>query len=188
VQGARNRPAPPGRSGRPPECCPCRLPRHIRHCPRVSGPPPSVQAAEAAARRRLGVSDGDSATDRTGGERRAHRGHDLVLPIHLVDPLSRGSADWPLSPPCPSGPVTSLSLPENILRYHGSAVAGPREAPRVSVVPPRRAPVSLAALHLDVEWVLSGTQQVHSGRGRRCLKGFRRNLPAKRGCLVLRGI
>jgi hypothetical protein len=169
VQGARNRPAPPGRSGRPPECCPCRLPRHIRHCPRVSGPPPSVQAAEAAARRRLGVSDGDSATDRTGGERRAHRGHDLVLPIHLVDPLSRGSADWPLSPPCPSGPVTSLSLPENILRYHGSAVAGPREAPRVSVVPPRRAPVSLAALHLDVEWVLSGTQQVHSGRGRRCL-------------------
>jgi hypothetical protein len=23
---------------------------------------------------------------------------------------------WPLSPPCPSGPVTSLSLPENILR------------------------------------------------------------------------
>ena len=107
------------------------------------------------------------ATDRTGGERRAHRGHDLVLPIHLVDPLSRGSADWPLSPPCPSGPVTSLSLPENIFRYYGSAVTGPREAPRVSVVPPRRAPVSLAALHLDVEWVLSGTQQVHSGRGRR---------------------
>jgi len=39
----------------------------------------------------------------------------------------------------------------------------------VSVVPPRPAPVSRAALHLDVEWVFSGTQQVRSGRGRRCL-------------------
>jgi len=65
--------------------------------------------------------------------------------------------------------VTSLSLPENIFRYHGSAVTGPREAPRVSVVPPRPAPVCLAALHLDVEWVFSGTQEVRSGRGRRCL-------------------
>ena len=30
--------------------------------------------------------------DRTGGERRAHGGHDLVLPIHLVDPLPCTSA------------------------------------------------------------------------------------------------
>jgi len=62
------------------------------------------------------LATGDPATDRTDGERRAYRGHDLVPPIHPVYPLSRGSAHWPLSPTCASGPVTSLSLPENISR------------------------------------------------------------------------
>jgi hypothetical protein len=31
---------------------------------------------------------------------------------------------WPLSPPCPSGPVTSLSLSEKTLRYTGKSTNG----------------------------------------------------------------
>jgi hypothetical protein len=93
--GARNRPAPPDRCGHPPKCCPCRLPRHIRRCPRVPGsPPPSVQAAEAAPTADTIVS------------------FRFIMSVALAVP----QLFWPLSAPCPSGPVTSLSLSENILR------------------------------------------------------------------------
>jgi hypothetical protein len=56
----------------------------------------------------------------TPRRRRAHGGHDLVLPIIMPIIMSIAFAVlqlfWPLSPACPSGPVTSLSLSENILR------------------------------------------------------------------------
>jgi hypothetical protein len=113
VQGARNRPAPPAVL--------VALLNVVRvGSPSTFGAVLEFRCGDLGAGGGAGVgwalATGAPATDRTGGERRAYRGHDLVPPIHPVYPLSRGSADWPLSPTCASGPVTSLSLPENISR------------------------------------------------------------------------